>query len=119
MSDGDVPLTASQQEMRALVDGVVPYVVDFIRTEWDWRPWMTVPPTVESGKGGPIVQPPGCISNDGWTVAFEGAYPWAIDFSYAVMKVGPAKRYLDERGLCVECETGYAISVHRDPQQAD
>jgi hypothetical protein len=97
--------------MRQLVEGLVPLVERYIRTEWDWKPWLTKPPTVPSGRGGPSARSPEWNSTDTWTIDFEGAYPWAIGFSYAALEEGPVKQYLDENGLAVDCEAGWAISV--------
>jgi hypothetical protein len=105
--------TTADPEFCKRVEGLVPIVTDFIRNEWDWRPWMTEPPTIGDGHGVPSAHPPGWIADDNWTVVFEGAYPWAIDFIAATLEAGPARDYLAASNLSVDCQTGYAIAVFR------
>lgn len=103
-----------EDDMAQSVQGLVPYVSDFIVHTWNWRPWLTEHPARRLRDEGPVAHPPGHHSpNSGWTIAFEGAYPWAIDFTYASNEVGRLKQYLDDHGLTIECEAGYAISVQR------
>ena len=90
----------------------MPYVVDYIVNQWDWRPWRTVPLGTPLSSGGPMILPPGYVSDTEWTIVYEDAYGWASDFTQATLGDGPLKRYLDERGLAVECETNYAISLY-------
>lgn len=93
------------------VEGLIPYVSEFIVNTWDWRPWMSEPPAVPLAEGGPAARPPGFLSDSTWTISFEGAYPWAIGFTHATNHEGPLKQYLDEQNLVVDCQAGYAISV--------
>lgn len=97
----------------ASVRGLTPYVRDFIMHDWNWRPWRTEHPALALRGDGPRAQPPGYISDTTWTIGFEGAYPWAIDFTHSSNSEGAIKSYLDTHGLAVDCETGYAISVFR------
>lgn len=105
-------------ELGKLVEGLVPIVTDYIRNEWDWRPWMTEPPTIGHRHGVPSARPQGWIADDNWTVVFEGAYPWAIDFIAATREAGPARDCLAASNLAVDCQTGYAIAVFRAKQDA-
>ncbi|WP_140393330.1 hypothetical protein [Leucobacter sp. 7(1)] len=104
---------ATDGPMKSLLEGLLPIVVDFITDEWDWRSASTAPVKVTLGEKGPAVMPPGCVSDDSWTIAFEGAYTWASSFTIASKSDGPIKNYLDEHGLRIECETEYAISACR------
>ncbi len=106
--------TASDSNLQRLVEGLVPFVTTYITTEWDWRQGMTEPPVVRPGEDEPNARPPGWIAEGAWTIVFEGAYPWAIDFSAATLEEGPVRAYLDANALFVGCYAGYAISVHRD-----
>lgn len=62
------------QQMQAFVEGLIPFVRNYIENEWDWTPWFTLRPEVLSGKDGPAVFPPGYVSDSDWTITHEGAY---------------------------------------------
>lgn len=110
-ADGDInqPVT-----MKAAAEGLVPYVARFILNDWDWRPWMTEPPTIRPGVDEPKALPPGYVSSSAWSITFEGAYPWAISFAALAFEEGPVKEYLDSYQIGLECEAGHAISIHLD-----
>lgn len=103
--------------MQVVAEGLVPYVTRFILNDWDWRRWMTEPPTIRPGVDEPRALPPGYVSNSAWSIAFEGAYPWAISFAALQFEDGPVKDYVGPHQVFLECETGYAISVHHDSRE--
>ncbi|MFF8186020.1 hypothetical protein ACF044_02010 [Microbacterium sp. NPDC016588] len=102
--------TAIDREPSELVEGLVPIVTNYISREWDWRPWMTEPPYIGAGGGVPTARPPGWTNDDAWTVVYEGAYPWALGFTTATSEEG----LRGTTSARVECEAGWAISVHRN-----
>jgi len=109
---------ATDTELGELVEGLVPIVTEYISNKWDWRPWMTQPPTIGAGDGVPVARPPGWIADDAWTVVFEGAYPWAIGFVGETHEPGAVREYVETHRLFVDCQAGYAISVRRDDEGA-
>jgi len=102
-------MTADQR--KTLAEGLVPLVVNYINNEWDWRYGSTAPVKVSTREHGPSVLPPGCISDEDWSISYEGAPTWAEHFTIASNEDGAINKYLDEHGLSVECETSYAISL--------
>lgn len=110
-ANGDVNEPATMQRV---AEGLVPYVTHFILNDWDWRPWMAEPPTIRPGVDEPKVLPPGYVSISAWSITFEGAYPWAISFDAMAFEEGPVKEYLGSHQIVLECEAGYAISIHLD-----
>jgi hypothetical protein len=54
--------------IKAVAEGLVSYVTHFILNDWDWRQWMTEPPTVGPGLDEPKALPPGYVSSSAWSI---------------------------------------------------